>query len=310
MRTKANLAVAALLVALLAAGTARHALPRAEGDAPAELRLLGTLAREARRTLAAAVFLRVDYYYHTTPGDEVYSAEILPLLRLAVALDPNFTRAIALLAFELEIRVGRRDEARALLERGIAENPADPFLSDLHGGLGMLHFRAGRTAEALLHLGLAARTAGEETDPEDLYIHVAAYDRIAAKAARPVPPEIAALLAALAAERAAAPPAPCPCGHANHPGHAHAHDLAHSHREEAGHGHDHPEHRTAAPGLARHEHLDEAHREGEVQPFEAPRLAAALRTRTAALCLAALILLVPPLLRGKRHAGMAATGLL
>lgn len=110
---------------------------------------IGALERELRTYVHQSRFAQQVFQL-----DDLVVSEHYPVAAMTEAA------AEAVLG-DLLVRIGRPEEGRPRLERALA-----PHLSDAHGGLGALAWKAGRQDEALAHL-----TAAVESDPDNGHAH-------------------------------------------------------------------------------------------------------------------------------------------
>ncbi|RCK80076.1 MAG: hypothetical protein OZSIB_3580 [Candidatus Ozemobacter sibiricus] len=105
--------------------------------------VLEAVPMQVRRLGADFLWLRADEYMHFGPsrryrgaflaGTYAGNTEILPLLELAIRLDPTHFEAYAILAQNLAFHLDRFVPAVRLLQRGILHNQHHPFIHELYG---------------------------------------------------------------------------------------------------------------------------------------------------------------------------------
>lgn len=178
------LAAFALVVAVLATQVAADRLVpvASRADAPGVLGRSGFAYLAGIRTYTAAVlWSRLDpindEYYETLPlGEKKF---LLPTIRLAIALDPNFDEPYFVGPFVLW-EAGLKDDAMELASEGTERNPGSALL---HASRTQLLLTAGRFAEAGVEAERAMRA--EWKSESDFYNMLApleiAFDRTGAK---------------------------------------------------------------------------------------------------------------------------------
>lgn len=104
---------------------------------------LEAVPRQLRNIVADACWLRADEYMHFgptrrlaarfTPGSYAGNTEIMPLLELAISLDPNHVDAYSLIVQNLALHLGRFTDGLRLLQSGILSNRDNPRIHELYG---------------------------------------------------------------------------------------------------------------------------------------------------------------------------------
>jgi len=153
------------------------------------------LSRNFRQVLASLIWLRIDYYHHTSDNKTLFNKEILPLMKLTITLDPHFVRAYSMLAFHLATYYNRINEAVKLLRKGIELNKDSTILSELYGELGRLEFVGlHNTGEAELMFSRAIETYTLDCDLDDFYVELLYYKYLLKKSGRIVPKFLSKLI--------------------------------------------------------------------------------------------------------------------
>jgi len=104
---------------------------------------LEAVPRQLRSIVADACWLRADEYMHFgptrrlaarfIPGSYAGNTEIMPLLELAISLDPNHIDAYSLIVQNLSLHLGRFTDGLRLLQSGILANRGNPRIHELYG---------------------------------------------------------------------------------------------------------------------------------------------------------------------------------
>jgi len=117
------------------------------GQRQAVLQAAGEFRVVAANMLWAKV---VDHYHHefmAKGGEWDKNPSLLPLLNTIIELDPHFTQAYEMMGGTLLPKLGRLDEGRRILAKGIKNNPND---WELDREMAMLYaWRERRPADAL-----------------------------------------------------------------------------------------------------------------------------------------------------------------
>jgi hypothetical protein len=139
---------------------------------------------------ASFLWLRMDYYLHTSSGS-VFNEEILPLLELVIKLDPTFIDAYTQLAFQLATYSNQVTKGVELLHQGIEKNKKSTRKAELYGQLGMIEFIHNQnTTEAMLAFNMMLNNYSEDCDLENFRIHLMMMKKILEKEDKEVPLEI------------------------------------------------------------------------------------------------------------------------
>lgn len=104
---------------------------------------LEAVPRQLRSIVADVCWLRADEYMHFgptrrlaarfMPGSYAGNTEIMPLLELAISLDPHHIDAYSLIVQNLSLHLGRFTDGLRLLQTGILANRGNPRIHELYG---------------------------------------------------------------------------------------------------------------------------------------------------------------------------------
>lgn len=118
-----------------------------------------------RSFVAAYLWSKADDLMHRGPvdnrlqsfqaGSYAGNTDIVPLLRLVIAIMPEETSPYQLLANNLSKHLSLRDEGLRVLQQGIISNPEHPAVHELYAAAAFLYvFAADRPSDSTLHAAL------------------------------------------------------------------------------------------------------------------------------------------------------------
>lgn len=137
------------------------------GGSPAVAQMAG----QFRVVGANLLWVKVEAYHEEWEArglDWTKNADLYPLLNAIVYLDPHFTQAYAVHATML-VYNNHEDQAIALLQQGIDNNPNNPDAFDLYKGIGLIYAVNRKQPEkGLPYLVRAFQVAEDPFDKQNL----------------------------------------------------------------------------------------------------------------------------------------------
>ncbi|MCL5037337.1 MAG: hypothetical protein M1269_09515 [Chloroflexi bacterium] len=118
---------------------------------------------ELRYTLAAVLWMKVDHYHHEVEAHEpgTTSPSVLQMTRMVTLLDPHFEQAYSVAAYNLAVKLRKKDDALQYLEEGIRNNPKTALL---YWDKGFIYFHYREFAKAIPPMEIALRKITGEID--------------------------------------------------------------------------------------------------------------------------------------------------